>query len=157
MAKTTSGAKFKQYRKSSPEGSSAMIGVVDTSALIRLFVPDGTLPKDFEEFLRGVERSLNIAIAPELLLAEAANVINNKQLSEELSENESDQILSDVLSLPIRLFPHRPILPRAFELARVHKLTVYDTLYLALAEEHGAVIFTADRKLLKAAAHLGLR
>lgn len=134
-----------------------MIGVVDTSALIRLFVPDGTLPKDFEEFLRGVERSLNIAIAPELLLAEAANVINNKQLSEELSENESDQILSDVLSLPIRLFPHRPIFPRAFELARVYKLTVYDTLYLALAEEHGAVIFTADRKLLKAAAHLGLR
>jgi hypothetical protein len=53
-----------------------MIGVVDTSALIRLFVPDGSLPDGFDEFLRGVERGLNTAIAPELLLAEAANVIN---------------------------------------------------------------------------------
>ena len=33
-----------------------MIGVVDTSALIRLFVPDGPLPDGFEDFLRGVER-----------------------------------------------------------------------------------------------------
>ena len=134
-----------------------MIGVVDTSALIRLFVPDGPLPNDFEGFLRGVERGLNIAIAPELLLAEAANVIIKKQISGELSESESDQLFSDILSLPIRLFPHCPILPRAFELARVHKLTVYDTLYLALAEEHGAVIFTGDRKLLTIAERLKLQ
>jgi predicted nucleic acid-binding protein len=134
-----------------------MIGVVDTSALIRLFVPDGPLPNDFEGFLRGVERGINIAIAPELLLAEAANVINKKQLTGELSKNESDQLLSDILSVPIRLYPHRPILPRAFELARVHKLTVYDTLYFALAEEHGAVIFTGDRKLLTIAERLKLQ
>ena len=134
-----------------------MIGVVDTSALIRLFVPDGPLPNDFEGFLRGVERGLNIAIAPELLLAEAANVINKKRILEELSESESDKLLSEILSVPIRLFPHRPILPRAFELAQMHKLTVYDTLYLALAEEHGAVIFSADNRMLKTAAHLQLR
>ncbi len=134
-----------------------MIGVVDTSALIRLFVPDGPLPNDFEGFLRGVERGINIAIAPELLLAEAANVINKKQLTGELSKRESDQLLSDILSVPIRLYPHRPILPRAFDLARVHKLTVYDTLYLALAEEHGAVVFTGDRKLLTITARLQLQ
>jgi predicted nucleic acid-binding protein len=133
-----------------------MIGVVDTSALIRLFIPDGPLPNDFEGFLRGVERGLNIAIAPELLLAEAANVLNKKQLSGELSESESNQLLSDILLVPIRLFPHHPIIPRAFELARAHKLTVYDTLYLALAEEHGAVIFTCDRKLLTIAKRLNL-
>ena len=134
-----------------------MIGVVDTSALIRLFVPDGPLPNDFEGFLRGVERGINIAIAPELLLAEAANVINKKQLTGELSKSESDQLLSDILSVPIRLYPHRPILPRAFDLARAHNLTVYDTLYLALAEEHGAVIFTGDRKLLTIAERLKLQ
>ena len=134
-----------------------MIGVVDTSALIRLFIPDGPLPNDFEKFLRGVERGLNIAIAPELLLAEAANVLNKKQLSGELSESESNQLLSDILTVPIRFFPHRPILVRAFELAKTHHLTVYDTLYLALAEEHGAVIFTCDRKLLTIAARLQLQ
>ena len=133
-----------------------MISVVDTSALIRLFVPDGPLPNNFEGFLRGVERGLNIAIAPELLLAETANVLNKKYLSGELSESESDQLLSDILSVPIRFFPHRPILVRAVELARAHNLTVYDTLYLALAEEHGAVIFTCDRELSAVASQLHL-
>ena len=133
-----------------------MIGVVDTSALIRLFVPDGPLPDGFDEFLRGVERGLNTAIAPELLLAEAANVINKKRKSEEFNENESDQLLSAILSVPIRLFPHQPVIIKAFEMAREHNLTVYDTLYLALAEDHGAVIFSADRKLLKTAAQLQL-
>ena len=126
------------------------------SALIRLFVPDGSLPDGFDEFLRGVERGLNTAIAPELLLAEAANVINKKRKSEEFDENESDRLLSDILSVPIRLFPHQPVILRAFEMAREHNLTVYDTLYLALAEDHGAVIFSADRKLLKTAAQLRL-
>ena len=134
-----------------------MIGVVDTSALIRLFIPDGPLPDGFDKFLRGVERGLNTAIAPELLVAEAANVINKKQKSGELTGNEGDQLFSDLLSVPIRLFPHRTILLRAFEMARKYNLTVYDTLYLALAEEHGAVIFSADNQLLKIADHLQLQ
>jgi predicted nucleic acid-binding protein len=133
-----------------------MIGVVDTSALIRLFVPDGPMPDDFDDFLRGVERGINAAIAPELLVVEAANVVNKKRASGELSENESDRLLVDLLSVPIRLFPHRPILLRAFDLAREFQLTVYNTLYLALAEDHGAIIFTVDHKLLKAATNLRL-
>ncbi|MBW2026286.1 MAG: type II toxin-antitoxin system VapC family toxin [Deltaproteobacteria bacterium] len=120
-----------------------MIGVVDTSALLRLFVPDGPLPNGFKEFLTGVERGVNVAIAPELLLAEAANALNKKRKS-------------DLLTVPIRLFPHRPILMRALELAEDNGLTVYDNLYLALAEEHGGVIYSADRKLIKAASRLGL-
>ena len=133
-----------------------MIGVVDTSALIRLFIPDGPLPDGFEDFLRGVERGLNTAIAPELLLAEAANVLNKKRKADELNAAESDQLLTSIIALPIRLFPHRPLIPRAFELAIDRNLSVYDTLYLALAEEHGAVVFTADLRLQKTAAQLRL-
>jgi predicted nucleic acid-binding protein len=133
-----------------------MIGVVDTSALIRLFVPDGPLPDSFEEFMRGVERGVNRAIAPELLVAEAANVLHKKQGLQELTSDESVQLLLDVLSVPIRLFPHRPVIFRAFEIAHKHRSTVYDALYLALAEEHGAAIFSADKELVKIAAKLQL-
>jgi predicted nucleic acid-binding protein len=133
-----------------------MIGVVDTSALIRLFIPDGPLPDGFEDFLRGVERGLNTAIAPELLMAESANVLNQKRKSDELTAPESDQLLTIIIELPIRLFPHRPLIPRAFALAIDRNLSVYDTLYLALAEERSAIVFTADLKLQKIAARLGL-
>ena len=133
-----------------------MIGVVDTSALIRLFVPDGPLADGFEDFLRGVERGLNVAIAPELLLAEAANVLNKKRIAGEINNDEIDRLLTDLIAVPIRLFPHQPLILSAIELARDHNLTVYDTLYLALAQDHGAVIFSADNKLLKIATHLRL-
>lgn len=62
----------------------------------------------------------------------------------------------DILSVPIHLFPHTPVLSRAFELAREFNLTVYDTLYLALAEDHGAIVFSADNQLMKIAARLHL-
>jgi predicted nucleic acid-binding protein len=134
-----------------------MIGVVDTSALIRLFVPDGPLPDNFVDFMRSVERGVNRAIAPELLVAEVANVINKKRKLRELTGSESVKLLADLLVVPIRLFPHRPIIARAFEMAQENNLTVYDALYLALAEEHGAVIFSADDQLISVADRLRLR
>lgn len=138
------------------KGPGTMIGVVDTSALIRLFVPDGPFPDGLEVFLSGVERDLNTAIAPELLWAEAASVLLKKEKLGELTERESDQLLDDILLMPIRFFPHHPLLSRAIRLARKHGLTVYDTLYLALAEEHGAAVFSADRKMQQAAKQMQL-
>ena len=133
-----------------------MIGVVDTSALIRMYIPDGPLPDGLSEFFQGVERGFNSAVAPELLVVETANVINKKRKSGELSDDESDRLLADILSVPIRLFPHTPLLSRACELTREFNLTVYDTLYLSLAEDRGAVIFSADNQLMKIAARLHL-
>ena len=128
-----------------------MIGVIDTSALLRLFIPDGPIPEGFETFLRGVERGSNMAIAPELLLVESANVLDRKKKMDEISETESVQLLTDVLSMPIRYFPHGPLIPAAFDLAREHRITLYDAVYLALASEQGAVLFSADRLMQKTA------
>ncbi len=133
-----------------------MIGVIDTSALIRLFIPDGPLPDGFEQFLAETERGLSVAIAPELLLVEVANVINKKKKLGELTQEEAESLLSDILSVPIRTFSHRPLLLKAYEMAGEHGLTVYDTMYLALAIQHGAVIYSADTELAKVATRLNL-
>ena len=133
-----------------------MIGVIDTSALVRLFIPDGPLPDGFEQFLAGTERGINVAIAPELLLVEVANVLNKKRKSGELTHEESENLLSDILSVPIRIFSHRPLLLKAYEMAGEHGLTVYDTMYLALAVQQGAVVYSADTRLVKVAARLNL-
>lgn len=134
-----------------------MIGVIDTSALIRLFIPDGPIPEGFENFLRGVERGNNMAIAPELLLVESANVLDKKRKTDEISETESAQLLTDVLSIPIRYFPHGPLIPAAFDLALEHRLTVYDAVYLALASAQGAMLFSADKDMQKIADKLHVR
>ena len=56
-----------------------MIGVIDTSGLIRLFIPDGPIPEGMEDFFKEVERGNHTAIAPELLLVESANVLDKKR------------------------------------------------------------------------------
>jgi len=134
-----------------------MIGVIDTSALIRLFIPDGPIPEGFEEFFRGLERGNNMAIAPELLLVESANVLDGKRKMNEISETESVQLLTDVLSMPIRYFSHGPLISAAFDLALEHRLTLYDAVYLALALKQGAILFSADKDMQKIADKMHLR
>jgi len=43
-----------------------------------------------------------------------------------------------------------PLLPRALEIAKLFRQTVYDCLYVALAEREGRELVTADDKLVKA-------
>ncbi|HEC16277.1 MAG TPA: PIN domain-containing protein [Sedimenticola sp.] len=124
-----------------------MIGVIDTSALIRVFVPDGPMPEGLEAFLRGAETGENIAIAPQLMLAEAGNVLHKKRLRGELSDKEALTLLDLVQSMPIRLVGHEELMGGALRLAGQHKLTVYDALFLELARQKGAHLFSADEQL----------
>ena len=130
--------------------------VVDTSALLRLFIPDGPIPDGMESALREAERGNTALLAPELILAEAAQVILKKNKEGILTLEEMRELLDSISSLPIRLFKHKPIIPRSVELALEHKLTVYDALFLALAEGKNSTLITADRLLQRAAKKMGL-
>lgn len=133
-----------------------MIAVIDTSALLRLFVPDGPVPDGLEEFFRGVEKGNNAALAPELLLAEVGNALNKKVIVGLLTLEERSDLLSDILDMPLRYARHRDLMHLSLELAREYVLSVYDCLFLALALEKGGVLFTADGKLLNAARKLAV-
>jgi len=134
-----------------------MTGVIDASALIRLFIPDGPLPGGFEAFMKGVESGDNYVIAPELLLAEATNVIRRKCKSKEISEKEEAAILNLIVSMPVRFFNHKPLIKGASELSNKCGVTVYDAIYIELALKHNAVIFSVDDLMIKTAKKLGLK
>ena len=61
-----------------------MMWVIDTSALIRLFVPDGPLHPEAETAFNRAASGTDLVLAPQLLLAEAANVLLRKQRRGEL-------------------------------------------------------------------------
>jgi predicted nucleic acid-binding protein len=157
MAPALKGSHPFRQRGINPGGSSAMIGVIDASALIRLFIPDGPLPRGMEVFFQEIDQGKHIALAPELLVAETANVLLKKQKQGELTDHEVKAILDDILAMPIRLMPHSPLAPAALDIALRHHLTVYDALYIAVAMEQGAVVFTADESVKKTAAALHLQ
>jgi predicted nucleic acid-binding protein len=50
----------------------------------------------------------------------------------------------------------RPIRLRALQLAREHRLSMYDAVYLAVAESTRSPLLTLDRRLADAAAAMGL-
>lgn len=133
-----------------------MMWVIDTSALIRLFIPDGPLPPEAETAFNRASSGADLVLAPQLLLAEAANVLLRKRRRGELSQQELREILHAISSLPIRFCEHGPLLLPACVLAEAHALSVYDALYLALAEQHGARLVTSDDALDKVARAIGL-
>ncbi|MDP6629920.1 MAG: type II toxin-antitoxin system VapC family toxin [Kiritimatiellia bacterium] len=134
-----------------------MIGVIDTSALLRLYIPDGPIPDGLEAFMRAVEYGENVAIAPELMLAEAGNVVSKKHRQGVLSAEEMNELVGLISRMPVRYISHRKLIVPAVDLAVDSGLTVYDALFLVLARQKSARLFTADMRLQKAAKKYGAR
>lgn len=83
--------------------------------------------------------------APHLLDVEAAQVLRRYAQRGELGEDLAATLVRELGELPITRYEHRALLARAFELRA--DATVYDAVYLALAEALDAPLLTADAAL----------
>ena len=80
------------------------------------------------------------------LWAEVGNTLWKRHRRQESSIEEVRRMLAEIQWLPITTFAHWPLLPAALDLAISLHQTVYDCLYLALAEARNSVMVTADRR-----------
>lgn len=91
---------------------------------------------------------------PDLFWAEAANVLwrltRGRRAS--LDRAEAGALLDVLRAAPLTTEPVSPLAGRALEVACVAGITVYDAAYIALAELRGALLWTADRRLVDALA-----
>lgn len=101
----------------------------------------------------GTQQALTIRrrarlIAPELLVAECANILWKKVQRDELSKEEA-QLAARLLQVAeIELLPTRSLLEAATRIAIDLNHPAYDCLYLALAVEKGCQFVTADERFL---------
>jgi len=91
--------------------------------------------------------------APDLMSIEVLHVIRRLTLSGTITTTRADEMRYDLADVPIHVYPARPLLDRAWDLR--NGVTVYDALYLALAEALEATLVTADHALARAAAVAG--
>ena len=83
--------------------------------------------------------------APHLVDAEVAQVIRRYTARGDVTDGDGAAMLDDFLDLSLVRYSHAPLLRRAYELR--HNATIYDALYLALAEGLGCPLLTADQSL----------
>jgi predicted nucleic acid-binding protein len=92
-------------------------------------------------------------VAPPLLPSEVANALYQRLHttvpSRRLTEAEADGALAAFLHLPITLLAPDDLYFRAFEFAKTHRLpSVYDSVYVVLAQMLNTELWTADQRLL---------
>lgn len=117
--------------------------VVDASVLAPALADDG--PDGDRARARLVGDTL---AAPELIDLETCSVVRRQLAVGALDARRAQLALSDLIDLPLRRAPHRPLLRRCWELRE--NLTVYDAAYVALAELLDVVLVTADARLARA-------
>ena len=86
--------------------------------------------------------------APAVLDLEVANAIRRLCTIHETSNERGSRAIGDLGTLPVRRYPHTPLLDRIWQLRP--NLTAYDAAYIALAEALDCELLTADGRLAKA-------
>jgi predicted nucleic acid-binding protein len=117
--------------------------VIDASVAVKWVVEE-----------EGTEQALALRrraklLAPELLVAECANILWKKVRRDELSREEALLAARLLQAADIELLPTRPLLEAATRIAIELNHPAYDCLYLALAIESDCQFVTADGRLVR--------
>lgn len=115
--------------------------VIDASVAVKWF-----LPEVHAEAARRVLRPQQELLAPDLIWAEVGNVLWKKSSRTEITSEAARDILRDFHRFPLRTYTVKSLLQPAWDLAERFHISVYDSLYLALAVSRGCTLVTADRQ-----------
>jgi predicted nucleic acid-binding protein len=85
-------------------------------------------------------------IAPALWLVEAANAIWKRQQRAEMSVEQAETRLAELIGAPVTSLPVEPYIASALQLGAALRHPIYDCLYLAVAIRHRTHVVTADRR-----------
>lgn len=124
-----------------------MRAVIDSSVAIKWVLPETDTPKAVRlrnEFRRGMHDLL----APDVFPVEVAHSLTRAERKKLIQPPAAVKRLNNVLSFPPKLHPYLPLLPRAAMISSRTAQSVYDCLYVVLAEREGCELITADQKLI---------
>ena len=124
--------------------------VVDASVLISWLMPD-----EVSSDLDAMAQTFGRFSAPWLLWAETRNMLVLAERKGRVPPGLIDSMLVRVERLRIQL-DTEPDQGSVLSIARQHRLTVYDALYLDLAVRTSATLATLDRQLAAAAMARGV-
>ncbi len=123
--------------------------VIDAGIAVKWFLTEMHSDKARQLLEQFQQRAIEL-IAPELLVAESANIFWKRAARGDTTAQEAADSLQDLLAINLPLVPSTVLAVRALALAQTHHRSVYDSLYLALALERGCDLVTGDERLFNA-------
>lgn len=115
--------------------------VVDASVAIKWFVPE----IHSDAALRAQHAGTHLHI-PAFMVLELGNVLAKKIRRNELTPRDGEAILKELKHLPLQRHADERLFTVAYLLALDTHRSLYDCLYLALAETVDGIMVTADHK-----------
>jgi predicted nucleic acid-binding protein len=119
--------------------------VVDASVGVKWFLPEPGTADAVR--LQNPSHELHV---PAFFDLELANIFWKAIRQGRLSRQDADLLLVQLSSLPMPRHAVGPLVAAAFDIANTADRTVYDSLYVSLAVQLGAVMVTADDRLVNA-------
>jgi predicted nucleic acid-binding protein len=122
--------------------------VLDSSTAFKWYVSEPDSAKALQ--LRDDARvGLHELIAPDHFPAEVANALLVAERRGRIAPGEFQLHLASLLSELPRLVQTPPLLPRVAQITSTHSVSVYDGLYVALAERENCDLITADDQMAR--------
>ncbi len=121
--------------------------VVDANVLIKAYVPE-VLSEKAGDLLRKLERKSPLFVVPDLIFPEIGSILWKKNRLNELTGEESKEILNEIITLPLKVEPSKSIARLAIEIALIYGITMYDAIYFSLAATYDTKLLTADKRLV---------
>jgi predicted nucleic acid-binding protein len=122
--------------------------VVDASVLVKWFLYHQEADRDRALALRDLHISgRSTMFIPQLALLEVLNAV---RFSPKAKEEDGELALEALRDLHLEVKPPEfDLLRKTNAIAWAYKLTIYDALYVALAEQVGYPLITADEAMVK--------
>ena len=129
-----------------------MTVTIDTSTLVAYLLEEDGFEKIKELLSEGV-------VSVPLLIKESCNAVLEASKQRRITREESEKILQAILVLSqtnIKLVPQENLVTDAFKIATGNDLTIYDSIYIALAKKSEGSLASRDKKQIEVAAKIGV-
>lgn len=124
--------------------------VVDASILIQAYTRESDTAR-VQTLLSTLQKSVHIIFVPEFCLLECSNILWKHTQFQGMPLTQAQQAITAMRRLPLIVRTSLSLLPRSLTVGDQYKLAMYDSIYVALAEELNCPLITVDQRQAAAA------
>lgn len=127
--------------------------VADASVVLKWVLTAEEWSPQAQAFLEDALKARRRILAPPRLLSEVSNAlhqrVHSRQEAYRITAEEAQEALTQLLAYPIELLSAPELYQQALRFGEVHGLrSLYDTLYVVLAQMVNGELWTADQRLV---------